>query len=242
MDFNKNYYAILGIRKDSTEKEIKKSYYKLSFTHHPDKGGDPEIFSEITEAYDVLMDESKLEYDIRSRFGKNYDENKELLQNEFQNIKLAYDGEKIERDWNQNDLNIVIEIDDSFDGNLEYERWVVCKECKGSGRDTKSKIEIKDAEGNVLKLFDGADGCDFCEGTGKDPFDNECGFCGGKGKVGWSECKKCLGERRILGKQKISGIKISKNESHHKIDSMGHFDKFQMGMVGHLWLKIKTKS
>ena len=58
MDFNKNYYNILGVNHESTEKEIKKSYYKLSFTHHPDKGGDESIFSEITEAYDILMDSS----------------------------------------------------------------------------------------------------------------------------------------------------------------------------------------
>jgi DnaJ-class molecular chaperone len=242
MNFNKNYYGILGVQNTSSLSEIKKAYYKLSFTHHPDKGGDPHIFAEITEAYDVLLDDTKSEYDTRSRFGKNYDEVKELLNYEYENPKVAYDNEKLEKDWNQNDLNIIIEIDETFDGDLEYERWVVCKDCKGSGRDTKSKIEIKDEFGNILKLFDGADGCDFCEGSGKDPFGNECGFCTGKGKVGWSECKQCSGERRILGNQKITGIKIKEGDSHHKIDSMGHFDKFQMGMVGHLWLKFKSKN
>ena len=39
MDKNKNYYSILGVAKDAEEKVIKKSYYKLSFEHHPDKGG-----------------------------------------------------------------------------------------------------------------------------------------------------------------------------------------------------------
>ena len=53
MNFSKNYYSILGVNHESTEKEIKKSYYKLSFTHHPDKGGDESIFSEMTESYDI---------------------------------------------------------------------------------------------------------------------------------------------------------------------------------------------
>ena len=62
MDFKKNYYTTLGIPKDSTEKDIKKTYYKLSFTHHPDKGGDALVFAEITEAYNVLS-ENREEYD-----------------------------------------------------------------------------------------------------------------------------------------------------------------------------------
>ena len=42
MDLNKNYYQILGVTIDSEPNQIKKAYYKLSFMHHPDKGGDPE--------------------------------------------------------------------------------------------------------------------------------------------------------------------------------------------------------
>lgn len=236
MNFNKNYYKILGVPKTSSSIEIKKAYYKLSFIHHPDKGGDPNLFSEITEAYDILIDEARDEYDLRSRFGKSYDESKELLDNEFQNLNVAYDNEKFERDWNLNDLNIVVKIDKTFDGSVEYERWVICKECKGSGRDTKSKIEIKDEFGNVLKLFDGADGCDFCEGTGKSSNGKECGICLGEGKIGWSPCNICNGNKRILGKQKLTGIKFPKKDKSHLVESMGHFDRFQIGMVGNLWL------
>ena len=158
------------------------------------------------------------------------------IENEYENSKVAYDNDKLEKDWSENDLNILIKIDGSFGGTIEYERWVVCKSCKGTGKDTTSKIEIKDEFGNILKLFDGSDGCDFCEGTGKDPFGKECGFCSGGGRVGWSPCKSCNGDKRILGKQKLEGIKFPKDEKSHRVDLMGHFDKFQMGMVGHLWL------
>jgi len=54
--------------------------------------------------------------------------------------------------------------------------------------------------------------------------------------VGWTPCKSCNGDRRILGKQKLTGLKFPKNEKSYKVESMGHFDKFSMGMVGHLWL------
>ncbi len=46
------------------------------------------------------------------------------------------------------------------------------------------KSVIKDNEGNILKTFDSDDGCDFCEGTGKDYKGNDCNFCHGPGKIG----------------------------------------------------------
>ena len=38
---------------------MKRAYFKLARTHHPDKGGDPEKFKEIKKAYEVLSDERK---------------------------------------------------------------------------------------------------------------------------------------------------------------------------------------
>jgi molecular chaperone DnaJ len=56
----KNYYEILGISKDATAEEIKKTYRKLSLQYHPDKNPNGENkFKEITEAYTILGDEEK---------------------------------------------------------------------------------------------------------------------------------------------------------------------------------------
>jgi len=53
------YYKLLGIEKDCPEKDIKTAYRKMAIKHHPDKGGDPETFKEITQAYEVLSDPDK---------------------------------------------------------------------------------------------------------------------------------------------------------------------------------------
>lgn len=64
-----NYYDILGVNKNATQEDIKKSYRLLSKKYHPDKnGGDDTKFKEINQAYSVLGDEAKRrEYDNRDR-------------------------------------------------------------------------------------------------------------------------------------------------------------------------------
>lgn len=237
MNLNKNYYSILGVSNNSEEKVIKKAYYKLSFTNHPDKGGDPITFGEMTEAYDVLCGEQRKDYDIKSKYGSNYNEYFELFEI---NVEFDYDKGKDHLDnFKKSEvLDIYINIDDSFDGNLEYERYVKCKPCDGSGKDMSSKIVIKDVDGNIIKTFDGDDGCDFCDGTGK-YMGYDCSFCMGKGKVGLNPCKTCNGEKRILGKQKITKIKIEGDET--KIPAMGNVSKTEPGKVGYLLLRKKDK-
>jgi len=66
----RDYYEVLGITKDATEKDIKKAYRKLAFKWHPDKNPDnkkeaEEKFKEINEAYSVLSDpDKKRQYDM----------------------------------------------------------------------------------------------------------------------------------------------------------------------------------
>lgn len=56
----KDYYEILGVKKDASEEEIKKAFRKLAHAHHPDKkGGDEAKFKEASEAYAVLSDKQK---------------------------------------------------------------------------------------------------------------------------------------------------------------------------------------
>lgn len=59
----RDYYKILGVDKNATEKEIKHAFRRLARQHHPDVNpGDPqaeERFKEINEAYEVLSDPEK---------------------------------------------------------------------------------------------------------------------------------------------------------------------------------------
>ena len=65
-----NYYDILGVKRDASQDDIKKAFRKLAQKYHPDAGGDPEKFKEVSEAYTTLSDEKKRkEYDQMLLFG-----------------------------------------------------------------------------------------------------------------------------------------------------------------------------
>jgi len=237
-NYNKNYYFILNVDKSIDKSLLKKAYYKKSFENHPDKGGNEEIFKEISEAYSILSNEDlKKDYDIKSKWGLNYDESIELLKFEYDNISKTWDEKKYNEFKKNEELNIVVYIDDSFNGNLEYERFVLCKSCKGSGKDTDSKIMIKDEKGNI-KYFEGDNGCDYCEGTGKNHNDIDCFYCMGQGKIGLKECKSCKGKKRILGKQKLK-VDYPKDKKELMIKNMGNFSLIP-GKVGCLWVIKKA--
>ncbi|EFP87555.2 uncharacterized protein PGTG_13926 [Puccinia graminis f. sp. tritici CRL 75-36-700-3] len=58
----KGYYKALGLAKDASVTDIKKAFRTLSLTHHPDKGGETELFQIINEAHSVLADSHKRHY------------------------------------------------------------------------------------------------------------------------------------------------------------------------------------
>eukprot|EP00977_Amphora_coffeiformis_P018672 scaffold6639_cov167-Amphora_coffeaeformis.AAC.3 len=64
MDQGDDPYKLLGVSKDATQDEIKKSYRKLALQHHPDRQTDENarvkaqhLFAQISGAYEILMDD-----------------------------------------------------------------------------------------------------------------------------------------------------------------------------------------
>jgi curved DNA-binding protein len=78
MDY-KDYYQILGVGKDATEKDIKQAYRKLARKYHPDVNPNnkpaQEKFKEINEAYEVLSDSTKRgKYDTLGANWQSYEQ------------------------------------------------------------------------------------------------------------------------------------------------------------------------
>jgi curved DNA-binding protein CbpA len=72
MDEFVDYYDILELKQDCTQKEIKNAYYRLVKIHHPDHGGSKFNFQQITDAYETLrVPEKRAEYDAQHRLNQN---------------------------------------------------------------------------------------------------------------------------------------------------------------------------
>lgn len=73
----KDYYKILGVKKDASEKEIRQAFRKLARQHHPDVNPNntaaEDKFKEINEANEVLSDpEKRKKYDEMSAYYQQY--------------------------------------------------------------------------------------------------------------------------------------------------------------------------
>lgn len=100
---DKDYYKIMGVAKDASEKEIKTAYRKLARKYHPDISKEKnaeEQFKEMGEAYEVLHDPVKrAEYD-------QYLKNREFNQRAYQSTgtggrshSQSYEGGQFDSDF-----------------------------------------------------------------------------------------------------------------------------------------------
>jgi curved DNA-binding protein len=104
----KDYYSILGVSRNASDEEIKKTFRKLALKYHPDRcPEDPEgeeRFKEINEAYVVLGDRDKRrEYDHFGphHFGRRYREDELFRAFDFETIfgefGLRFDEDFVDR-------------------------------------------------------------------------------------------------------------------------------------------------
>tara|TARA_Y100000741_G_scaffold314750_1_gene260306 strand:+ start:299 stop:739 length:441 start_codon:yes stop_codon:yes gene_type:complete len=93
----KNYYNILEINKNATKEEIKSAYKKLALKYHPDKNqknkeAAEDKFKEISEAYEVLSDESKKRnYDLGNNISVSNQNPFDIYNNIFTNHNNIFD-------------------------------------------------------------------------------------------------------------------------------------------------------
>tara|TARA_Y100001937_G_scaffold53375_2_gene73614 strand:+ start:3108 stop:4055 length:948 start_codon:yes stop_codon:yes gene_type:complete len=140
----KNYYEILGVSKDATAEEIKKSYRKLSLKYHPDKNPEGEDkFKEVAEAYSVLSDESKKhQYDNR---GSGFSSFEDLFNNGSNPFDMFGDffnkgNQRRQRRGTDIRITLTIPLKDCYLGSskeVSFNRNVTnnqqCPQCKGAG-------------------------------------------------------------------------------------------------------------
>jgi len=198
----RDYYEILGLDRNASKDDIKRSYRRMAMKYHPDQNaGDKDAekkFKECAEAYEVLSDPNK-----RQRYDQYGHEGlRGAGMHDFS--RMGFD-------------DIFSMFDDIFGGGI----FGGARRSRGGrraarGYDIETQIEmtLSDVLAGVEKeiTFQRQDQCTHCQGSGSEPGHDPqpCVQCGGQGEVVQSgmgglfrmvtTCPRCRGNGKVISK------------------------------------------
>ncbi|ORM39430.1 DnaJ -like protein [Babesia sp. Xinjiang] len=222
---NEKFYKTLELSRDCSESEIKKAYRKLAIKHHPDKGGDPEKFKEISRAYEVLSDPEKR---------RIYDEHgEEGVDGNFSHgdasdiFDLFFGGGRKSKGKKRGEdvvTQLKVTLEQMYNGamrKLAINKDVVCESCDGLGGPSDAFVN-----------------CDLCNGRGIRVQIRQmgamiqqsqcmCNACNGQGRTisDSKRCKSCSG-RGVMQTKKILEVSIERGvPDQHRVTFHGEADE-----------------
>jgi molecular chaperone DnaJ len=211
----RDYYEVLGVNRDASEDDIKKSYRRLAMKHHPDRNPDnpkaEELFKEAKEAYEILSDANKrTAYDQYGHAGVDPSAGAGAggmggFADAFGDIfgDIFGGGRGRSNVYRGADLryNLEIGLEEAARGTetkIRIPTMEECETCDGSGAKPGTKA-VK---------------CTTCDGHGQVrmqqgffSIQQTCPKCRGAGKVVESPCPTCRGAGRIKQHKTLS-VKI----------------------------------
>eukprot|EP00252_Welwitschia_mirabilis_P016287 TRINITY_DN3593_c0_g1_i1.p1 TRINITY_DN3593_c0_g1~~TRINITY_DN3593_c0_g1_i1.p1 ORF type:complete len:422 (+),score=75.69 TRINITY_DN3593_c0_g1_i1:172-1437(+) len=254
---NTRYYEILGVSKNASQDELKKAYRKAAIKNHPDKGGDPEKFKELAQAYEVLSDPEKRE--IYDQYGEDalkegmggggpshdpFDIFQSFFGGGFGGSPFGGgSGRGRQRQRRGEDVvhPLKVSLEDLYNGTtkkLSLSRNVLCSKCKGKGSKSGASIKCSGCQGSGVKVSIRHLGpsmiqqmqqtCNECKGTGEAINEKD-------------RCPQCKGEKVVQDK-KILEVIVEKGMQHNqKITFPGEADEAPDTVTGDLVFIIQQK-
>ena len=251
----RDYYEILGVDKQVSEKDLKKAYRRVAMKHHPDRNpGDTaaeDKFKEASEAYEVLSDSQKrAAYDQYGHDGVDpqmggggagFNNFSDIFGDVFGDIfGGASGGGRGGRGGPQrgSDLQYTLQIDleqavKGTTAKIRVPTLVACKPCDGKGAKSGSKPEA----------------CSTCGGVGQVRMQQgffavqqACPNCRGQGTIIKDPCNSCHGQGRVEESKTLS-VKVPAGvDTGDRIRLSGEGEAGMAGgPVGDLYVQVSVK-
>jgi molecular chaperone DnaJ len=216
---SKDYYKILGVKKDASVEDLKKAYRKLALELHPDRNpGNNEAserFKDINQAYDILKDQEKRA--MYDRFGSAAFEGgagpggpggararaggfggfADIFDEMFGDF-MGGRGRAQQAHGADVRFNMTISLEEAFAGKqaqIRVPSTAACEACHGTGAEPGSSPIT----------------CPSCNGRGRlrssqglFTVERTCPSCGGQGRTIDKPCRSCRGEGRVHREKTLS--------------------------------------
>ncbi|WP_085508918.1 molecular chaperone DnaJ [Thalassobacillus devorans] len=214
----RDYYDVLGVGKDASKDEIKKSYRKLARKYHPDVSDEPDAadkFKEVKEAYEVLSDQQKrAQYDQFGHAGPQgqggfggFGGGAEDFGGFGDIFDMFFGGGGRRRDPNAPRKG----ADLQYTMTLGFEEAIFGKE---ADIEIPKEEECETCDGSGAKPGTSPETCPHCKGSGQlneeqnTPFGRVvnrrvCHYCQGSGKIVKEKCNTCGGSGNVTKRKKI---------------------------------------
>ncbi|CAF2120700.1 hypothetical protein BRARA_C00985 [Brassica rapa] len=238
---NTKFYEILGVPKTASPEDLKKAYKKAAIKNHPDKGGDPEKFKELGEAYGVLSDPEKRE--IYDQYGE--DGLKEGMSDRHDpfDIFSSFFGRNERRQRRGEDVvhPLRVSLEDLYLGTtkkLSLSRNALCSKCNGKGSKSGASLKCGGCQGKGMKVSIRQIGpgmiqqmqhvCQDCKGTGQTTNDRD-------------RCPQCKGDK-VIPEKKVLDVAVEKGmQNSQKITFRGQADEAPDTVTGDIVFVIQQK-
>ena len=235
------YYELLGVDKSASCSDIKKKYRLLAKTMHPDKGGDPKVFAEITNAAEILSDENKRKvYDMHGEEGINQGMSSNSGPSDiFDLLNGKQKDQSGQKQTPDTTFSLKVTLEDLYNGvtkKIAINRDRVCTSCAGKGGESVNSCSSCKGKGMVTKMTQLGPGM-FSQSTGP------CDRCRGQGRIidEATKCKICKGNQVVKERKVIEVVVDKGTPNQHKYSFYGESDEAPGMQPGNLIVVIEEK-